>query len=267
MISMLLIPFIACLGLVFIHVYFGSLVLKRGVIFIDLALAQWAAMGYLVAYWLGFEHPVTAFCLAFTCTLIAGVILSLIKSLYHHIHYLEAVIGVLYISATTFSVCLISATGLEGHHLDDMLSGHLLFIQPIELACMIGLYAAVSICLALCHSFLFRSESKLWDFMFYVLFGIVVTSSVKLVGVLLVFSYLVIPLLSVVLFTHSFKTQLFWGWGLGICSSIGGLFISGILDIPPSYSIILVLCAVWVLALTIRAVSRASKSPLPTSKL
>ena len=96
------------------------------------------------------------------------------------------------------------------------------------------------------HRWLDQARSKLGDFVFYVLFGLVVTSSVKMVGVLLVFSYLVIPLLTVKVYTPIFSKQLIYGWGVGVFASMLGLFISMIGDVPPAYAIIFSLLVMWV---------------------
>lgn len=250
MISLLLLPCLACLLLVLIHVYFGAFVLRRGIIFIDLALAQWAALGYLVGHWLDIEHPIYLVLMGFGFTVVAALILTALKPLYHKVALQEAMIGVTYIGATTIATCLISTTGMEGHHLKDMLAGHLLFIQPIDLIIACTLYAGIGVLLWRCHHHFLSSQSQRWDFVFYVLFGCVVTSSVKMVGILLVFSYLVLPLLSVILMTQHLNQQIRYGWLIGAVASLVGLGLSIRLDIPPSYCIILVLFSIWLISAT-----------------
>mgnify|MGYP005727173457 CR=1 FL=1 len=100
------------------------------------------------------------------------------------------------------------------------------------------------------------ATSKFWDFVFYALFGCVVTSSVKLVGVLLVFAFLVLPLLTVALSKDSFKSQLLQAWGLCTLGSFLGLWLSVLIDIPPSYCVILTLCGIWILSIFKQQVSR-----------
>ena len=258
--AFIILPGLACIALVFIHVYFGSFVLKRGIIFIDIALAQWAALGYVIGHWLGIDHPIFLFLFGFLFTIIASILLSTLKRVYQHINHLEAVIGVLYILAAAFAVTFISSTGLENHHLNSMLSGHLLFINSSELIFAYALYLLVAIILFKCHKQFEEKSSFLWDLSFYILFGLVVTSSVKLVGVLLVFSFLVIPLLSVQLFVNKLFYKIGLAWALGLLSSLFGLFLSLILDIPPSYCIILSLSSIWTLCIVIKSltVSRLS---------
>jgi zinc/manganese transport system permease protein len=251
MTSLLLFPFLACVILVLVHVYFGAFVLKRGILFIDLALAQWAALGYVVAHLLGITEALPLFLTGFGFTIIASMILTGLKPLYNKINLQEAVIGVMYIGAATIAIGIISSTGMEEHHLKDMLTGHLLFTQASDLIPAAILYSIIGIILATCHSRFTQSKSPLWDLIFYILFGCVVTSSVKIAGILLVFSYLVLPVLSTVLLTQKLHSQMIAGWIIGITSSVIGLGLSLVLDIPPSYCIILTLCTGWILSILI----------------
>jgi zinc/manganese transport system permease protein len=239
MIDFIFWPLITCFILILIHGYFGAFVLKRGIIFIDLALAQWAALGYLVGHWLGIESPVSLFVIAFLGTVLASIILVGLKSMLDRINVQEASIGVMYIFATTLAMALISSTGMEGHHLKEMLSGHLLFVQSTDVIAATILYGAIALIVYNTHDQLLSSQSKRVDFMFYGLFGLVVTSSVKMVGVLLVFSFLVIPLLTVRLFVQAFKPQIFAAWLFGCGGAILGVLLALILDIPISLCIIL----------------------------
>lgn len=249
MISFLFLPFIACIILVLIHVYFGAFVLKRGILFIDLALAQWAALGYLVGHCLKIDNAYYLFFIGFVFTIIAAGILSIIKPLFNEVKLQEAVIGVMYILAAAGATALASSTGMEGHHLKEMLTGHLLFIQTQDVIAALLLYGIIGIILFIFNHRLMHSKSRLSEFFFYTLFGCVVTSSVKMVGILLVFSFLVLPILSIILFVTSIKKQIVGGWIIGIVSAIVGLGLSIVLDIPPSLSIILVLCCCWIIGI------------------
>ena len=250
MLDILLFPLLICLSLVFIHVLFGSIVLKRGIIFIDIALAQWAALGYIIGHYTGSTHQLVLFGWGFGFTLIAATLLTLIKPLFTNLNYQEASIGILYISATALATTFITATGMEGYHLKEMFSGHLLFVTPIEILSATLLYGLVGLCLYLGgFTKATKSTSKKQDFLFYILFGLVVTSSVKLVGILLVFSFLIIPLMCIKLLLGNTKHQVLYGWVVGLLSCILGLGASLLLDIPPSFCIILILCLIWILAL------------------
>ena len=240
MIELIIWPMIACMALVFIHGYFGAFVLRRGIIFIDLALAQWAALGYLIGHWLGVESPVSLFLIAFTGTLLASLILVGLKPFYEKVNQQEASIGVVYILATTVATTLISTTGLEGHHLKEMLSGHLLFVEPMEVLSAIILYVIIALLLFKIQDAVLSNTSRYWDIVFYALFGLVVTSSVKMVGILLVFSFLVIPLLTVRLWVTELKKQILFAWVLGVAGASMGIALAIPFDIPLSLSIILV---------------------------
>ena len=244
--DILILPLLACIILVCIHVYFGSFVLKRGIIFIDLALAQWAALGYIVGHLLHIHSHTLLFLTSFGFTAIAAVILSALKHLYQANNLQEAVIGVTYIAANAIAIGLISSFGLDGHHFQEMLTGHLLFIHPSEIITTYLTYFCIGLLLIKLHPFFVKNTSPKWDFIFYLLFGLVVTSSVKMVGILLVFSFLVIPLLSIIRLTNSFKQQLNYGWIIGIMASIIGLLLSLLIDVPPSIAIIIVLISIWI---------------------
>jgi zinc/manganese transport system permease protein len=246
MIAMLAIPMLACVALIGIHVYFGGIVLRRGIIFIDLALAQWAGLGVLVGHWVGIESPMALFLMGFLGTLIAAALLIGISPSINQRHGQEAVIGVVYVVAIAMAMALISSSGLDGHHLSHMLSGHLLFVSPMEVAAAIALYISIGLILPGIHHRLVVPQSRRWQFIFYALFGLVVTSSVKMVGILLVFSLLVIPSLSAALWTLSFKRQLILGWGIGIAGAIIGMISAIRLDIPLSLSIVLAITAIFV---------------------
>ena len=129
---------------------------------------------------------------------------------------------------------------MEGHHLTDMLSGHLLFVSKGEIISGMAIYLICGLSLYKLATIIPR-QSRTFDFLFYSLFALVVTSSVKMVGILLVFSYLVTPILVVKIATVEEQKQSLYGWLVGIIGSIFGLILSIIIDIPPSYSIILCL--------------------------
>ncbi len=250
MISLLLIPFLTCVGLVMIHVFFGSFVLRRGIIFIDLALAQWAALGYIVGVLFHVHHPNMLYIMAFLFTVIAALILVILKDVYNRINLQEAVIGVMYITATALATGIISSYGMEGSHLHEMLTGHLLIVSISELTTSLIIYSVVGALLFLFRSIWLQKEGgALGNFIFYSLFGAVVTSSVKLVGVLLVFSYLVIPVLSTSLLFKETKWQIGGGWVFGLLGSIIGLSLSLVLDVPLSYLIILSLVGLWIVSI------------------
>ena len=255
MISILFLPLLVIIILVLIHVYFGAFVLKRGILFIDIALAQWAALGYLSAIAMDIESDILLFISGFLFTVIAALILITLKPIFPETNQQEAVIGILYISATALATGIISSTGMEGHHLDDMLSGHLLFIQSSEVIAAYIIYIIIGLILFKCHKKFIQSSSSIENFIFYIIFGLVVTSSVKMAGVLLVFTYLVIPIMSANLFFKTMKTQLIFAWIIGFVGSLIGLSMALIVDIAPTYCIIYSLVLIWVGLIIYKAIT------------
>jgi zinc/manganese transport system permease protein len=251
MIDLLMYPLLTCIILVLIHVAFGQKVLSRGIIFIDLAFAQWAALGYLVGHYYHIQHPIALFLCAFGFTVLASILLTLLKPLYQALAVQEAVIGVTYIAAISLALGIIVSTGMDGHHLDHMLKGHLLFIQSTEFWSTSVLYLCIGFILWWQRPFL--SQPSLWSQLcFYALFGLVVTSSVQLVGTLLVFTYLVLPLLTVMLFTPLGTKQCRYAWLLGGAGSVIGLIVATKVNIPPSFAVIFVLLSLWIVATIIK---------------
>lgn len=246
MISLLFWPFLSCVSLVLIHVYFGGIVLGRGVLFIDIALAQWAAFGYLFAKFLGIQSDAFSFVLAFFFSFFAAVSFVFLKQLFRSVHLQEAVIGILYILAVTVSITMISFSGMEGGHMKEILSGHLLFVQPQEWFWSMLMYSMIGIAIFFYKQHLLKDH---WfsDLVFYGFFSFIVTFSVKMVGVLLVFSMLVIPNLMALMLSKNKKTRLFLGWGIGGGASLLGLISSMIIDLAPSICIVLWLCLSWLL--------------------
>jgi zinc/manganese transport system permease protein len=202
------------------------------VIFVDLALAQIAALGATVAFMLGHpaQSPATyAYSLAFT--LLASVLLAFTRAWATRVPQ-EALIGVIYVVAAAVSILLIDRAPQGAEHLKQILTGNILFAGIGELYAIIPLYAAIG----LLH-FLFRRQltgfrSLGWEFLFFATFGVVVTSSVAVAGVLLVFSFLIVPAAIGVLFARSLAIQLAIGWAIGTLTSAVGLAASFAFDLP-----------------------------------
>ncbi len=251
MISRIFWPLLTCIVMAVIHAYFGHFVIRRGLLFMDLALAQWAAIGYLVSHWLGVQYPLSQFLVSFGFALGAASILAVLTRLYDGQHLQEATIGILYIAGSALAVTFIASTGMEGHHLQEMLSGQLLFINALDFAQLISLYGIVSVWAWRCYPMFQSNQSLGSNLLFYGLFAIVVTSSVKLIGILLVFSFLVLPVMTVFREKAAFGKQLFWSSFVGVLGSFMGILTSIWLDLPPSFTVILVLVLIWVLSLIV----------------
>jgi zinc/manganese transport system permease protein len=248
MISLLVLPFLACVLLVGIHAYFGVHVLRRGIIFVDLALAQFAAFGGLVALIiLGSQEGMYGYGISFLFTIFGALIFSM-ASRFSSIKQ-EALIGICYALVSALSVCVISRFNLDPHEIQHMLVGELLFVRWSDIWVSGMVYLGVGIFHFINRKAFFEDRSGfIWQFLFYATFGIVVTSSVQLGGVLLVFGFLIIPVFTVSLWTSSFKKVLSLSWILGVMASLLGLAMSVVLDIPTGASVICALGVMFIIS-------------------
>jgi zinc/manganese transport system permease protein len=224
--------FLVAFCLVGIHTYFGIQVLARNVIFVDLALAQIAALGATVAFMLG--HPVqgfAAYAYSLGFTLLAAVLIAGTRGWARRIPQ-EALIGVIYVVAAAAAILLIDRAPQGSEHLKQILTGNVLTTGTNELAAIAPLYAAVGLLHVLMRRRLLQAGSFAWDVVFYATFGIVVTSSVALAGVLLVFSFLIIPASIGVIYADTLPRQLAIGWIAGTITSAAGLAASFVFDLP-----------------------------------
>lgn len=255
-------PFLACLLLAGIHVYLGIHVIERQVIFVDLALAQIAALGAVYGVLLGYEldsHPwaVKAFSLAFA--VIGAAVFSCTRSHKSAVPH-EAIIGICYAVALAATLLLTAKLPHGSEEMGQLLGGNILWVRGPLIAITAAVYAAVGL-----FHFLFRRQLLListdpqraraeglrlrwWDFCFYVSFGVVVTSSVAIGGVLLVFSYLVIPAVIAVLFARTIRGRLILGWIVGGAMSLVGVGVSYLADLPSGPTIVVCFAGALVLA-------------------
>ncbi|MCB0357369.1 MAG: metal ABC transporter permease, partial [Bdellovibrionales bacterium] len=210
-------PFLMCVALIGIHCYLGIHVLARGIIFIDLALAQVAAFGALLAFIVGFEHnEITTYFISLAVTLITAFFLAHTNRLRFQISQ-EAIIGIIYALASAAIVLLIDRVSHGSEHLKQSLIGNLLWVTWGDVIKVILIYSAVGFVHFIFRQHFIQSSAKggnywLWDFLFYGLFGVVITSSVHYAGVLLVFSFLIVPAVISSLFYKSWRARLFLGW-------------------------------------------------------
>src|SRR5690242_4228747 len=224
--------FLVAVSLVGIHAYFGIQVLARKVIFVDLALAQIAALAATVSFLLG--HPaqtIATYGYSLTFTLRAAVLLAFTRAWGTRVPQ-EALIGVIYVVAAAAAILLIDRAPQGAEHLKQILTGNILTSGFNEIAVIVPLYAAVGLLHWLLRRHMTGTGSLVWEFLFYATFGIVVTSSVAIAGVLLVFSFLIIPAAIGVMFAASLSGQLAVGWIVGTFISAVGLAASLVLDLP-----------------------------------
>jgi zinc/manganese transport system permease protein len=231
--------FLAGLLVLSIHVPLGAQVLARGIVFIDLAIAQVAGLGVTVADALGFEPQgwrVQA--AAVVAALLGAVLLTGTEKKWPEVQ--EALIGVLFVLAACVELLILANNPHGGEHLKDLLVGQILWVSPSTLIPVAILYAA-----ALLVWFTFRM--RLGQLGFYTLFALVVTQSVQLVGIYLVFASLIVPALAARLYPESWRLSV--GYLVGLVGYAGGLVASSVFDLPTGATIVVALVATFVLAI------------------
>jgi len=257
---------LAALVLAGIHAYLGFHVVRRGVLFVDLAIAQMAALGVALSVVLGHEHDEgTAYVLALGMTLVGAALLAWLRGRAHRAP-LEAFIGIVFATAQAMVFLLLEKTPSGPEHIRETLVGSLFTVSSREIGIVAALYAVVAaVHIWLRRPFLeitndpegARSRGRrvfVWDFLFYATFGVVVTSAVHIAGVLLVFGYLVIPAVAGVLTSARTSVALAVGWAFAFVGSVLGLVLSVSLDLPAAPSILVSLTALLVLMAGVQAV-------------
>ena len=244
--------FVASLILVGIHGYLGIHIIARGVIFVDLALAQVAAMGWALASLgvgdrfaeaLGVPHGVAAYGIGLVATLIAAAVVSVTRMHGTRVPQ-EAIIGILYVVATAGTILLASLAPRGSEHVEQLLTGALLWVTWSDIRTLVIIYSVIGVAQwFLRHRFFTISlepekavhqgwRIAAWDFLFYALFGVVVTSAVAIAGVLVVFAFLVIPAVVAFLFTTNPRSLILIAWAFGFAVSTIGLWASFVTDLP-----------------------------------
>jgi zinc/manganese transport system permease protein len=260
-------PFVASLILTGIHAYLGVHVVERGVIFVDLSLAQIAALGATIALLLpitnGDPHAPVTYWISLAFTFLGALVFSTIRSRRARIPQ-EAIIGICYAVASAAAILAMSKATSESEHLKDMLVGNILAVSWPEVGKTALLYGAIgAFHYIFRHKFLAISMNpkqaeaegisiKVWDFLFYASFGFVVTSSVSIAGVLLVFCYLIVPSVAAMLYADSIGRRLAIGWTMGTVVSALGVYLSLKLDLPTGATIVCTFGLVLILMAAVR---------------
>jgi zinc/manganese transport system permease protein len=262
-------PFAASLILTGIHAYLGVHVVERGVIFVDLSLAQIAALGGTIALLLPFAghdpHGPWVYWISLAFTLVGAAIFAAFRGGHARIPQ-EAIIGISYAVASAASILAMSRSTSEGEHLKHMLVGNILAVSWDEVLRTAALYGVVGLFHYVCrHKFLALSLDprgaeasglpvRRWDFLFYASFGFVVTSSVSMAGVLLVFCYLIVPSVAAMLYADTVGRRLAIGWTMGTIVSALGVYLSLVLDLPTGATIVCTFGLVLILMAAMRVV-------------
>lgn len=262
----LLAPFVICLILAGIHCYLGLHVLARGVIFVDLSLAQVAALGLSFGLLAGLEeHSALVYFIALLMTFIASAVFALARR--HESRFSqEAIIGIVF-ALSSAAVVLVAEKMPHGmEHIKNLLAGQILWVTWDDVIRTAIIYSLVG----LIH-YIFRRQllnasfnhdakrTMLWDVLFYALFGIVITSSVSIAGVLLVFSYLIVPSLISSFFFDTIKRKLIFGWVFGFVLSLIAIILSYKLDLPTGPFIVVCFASLPVLLLVTTSLIPAKK--------
>lgn len=243
-------PIAASLIIAGIHAYLGLHVVERGVIFVDLSLAQIASLGAAIAVYQGHDpHDPAIYWMSLVFTLIGALVFALIKGHEANIPQ-EAIIGISYAVASAAVILTMSKSTGESEHLKDMLVGNILSVQWPE----VWETGAIYLVLGLFH-YVFRKRFleisidakaaaargvhvRWWDFLFYASFGLVVTRSVAIAGVLLVFCYLIVPSVGAMLWARRIGPRLAIGWVMGGIVSMLGMYFSVQFDLPTGATIV-----------------------------
>ncbi|MFA6107576.1 MAG: metal ABC transporter permease [Candidatus Latescibacterota bacterium] len=244
---------LAGLVLAGIHAYLGYHVVRRGVIFVDLALAQMAALGTALGLVVGYhDQPVHAYLLSLGTTLVGAAAFAWLRGEARRVP-LEAFIGIVFATAQALVFLVLEKNPAGPEHLKETLVGALFTIDPRHVLYTAILYAAVGgVHFLLRRPFFEITEDAeaarargrrvfWWDFVFYGLFGLVVTSSVQIVGVLLVFGLLVIPAVAGLMTTSTPGRSLVVGWIFAGAGCLLGLVGSVRFDLPAAPSILVAL--------------------------
>jgi zinc/manganese transport system permease protein len=274
-------PFAASLIIAGIHAYLGVHVVERGVIFVDLSLAQIAAFGSTIALIIPFmgedAHGPWAYWCSLGFTIIGAAIFSIIKSRRARIPQ-EAIIGITYAVASAATIVAMSKATSEAEHLKNMLVGNIIAVSWDEVWSTAWLYAAIGIfhyvfrrrflAISMDHE---RAEAqgwnvRFWDFLFYSSFGVMVTRSVSIAGVLLVFCYLIVPSVAAMLYSKRIGPRLAIGWSMGTLVSALGIYLSVQLDLPTGATMVCTFGLMLVLMALVRPLFvKGASGQAPTS--
>jgi len=263
-------PLIASLILPWLLVYLGLHIVQRGVIFVDLALAQTAAFGTCISMLVGYDvHDWQSYAFSLGFTFVGAVVLTFTRTRHQRAPQ-EALIGIVYVVAAAASILALSKGAGGNEELQRSMVGELLVVPPAEVIKTFALFLAVGVA-----HFFFRKKFltisadpdraeaaglnvRWWDFVFYMLFGLVVTSFVHIGGVLLVFSYLVVPAVCANYLVSSIPARFAIGWGIATLSSVVSLFITAKVDLPIGAAIV---CVLGVALIIVTAVAKLFVKP------
>ncbi len=265
-VSLLAAPFAMCLVLLGIHCYLGLHVLARGVVFVDLSLAQVSVLGAAFGVWMGLEAGgLGGYGLALAATLLASLFFAAARRLEGKVSQ-EALIGIVYALASAAIVLVLDRTLHGTEVLKEALVGQILWVSWADVVKTLGIYILVGAVHYTFRSSQIRSsfgERTSWrdDLLFYVTFSVVITSSTQYAGVLLVFSMLIVPAVLATLYFKTLRSQLIFGWSFGAICSLLGLMGSYYLDVPSGAFIVVLFCLVPLPLVLLKALKKVEGAP------
>lgn len=266
-------PFAAAMIILLTHAYFGLHIIQREVIFVDLALAQIAALGSTVAFVMGAQHGSTmAYAFAFGFTIMGALIFSITRVEDSPVPQ-EAIIGITFVVASAAVILMASFSSEGTEYVRETLTGSLIWVtwptvgKVAAAYSVIGLfhYLARRTMLAISFKPSLVKRLRTWDFVFYATFGITITASVQIAGVLMVFSALVIPAVVGFFYTRTFTKALMVAWATGTVAIIMGLGISFSFDLTTgpvlvcSFGVVLVIARFFRRRFGVSVKSRAER--------
>jgi len=258
--SLMLLPFMECIILVGIHSYLGLHVLRRQIIFVDLSIAQMAGLGTAAALLMGF-HPGSfpSYLYSLTFAFFGAFLFSATRFKNRSDIPQEAIIGLVYAVAAAMAFLLLDRAATGSEHIKDILMGNLLWVRKAEVIKATVIYAVIGLIHYIFRDKFYRVSTDpegarkegtnifLWDLLFYGTFAVVITTSVEVAGVLLVFTFLVTPAIMAMLYTESFGKQLVFGWVTGTLVTFAGLALSYVFDFPSGPAVVVMYALALVL--------------------
>lgn len=231
--SFLFYPFLGCVALILIHAYFGVHILERGIIFVDIALAQFIGIGIALSFFFGYED---SYWFSIVFAILGALVLAVSKDIAKSVN-IEAFIGVMYILSFAVSILILDRSPHGAEEFKAILNGNILWLTPKDVFYAFVLYGTLGgLHLVFRGRFMALSfdgrGSFFWEFLFFLSFAFVLVKSVQIAGILQVFSFLIVPALIGRLYTRKASKVLLIGWIAGLLATTAGIGISYRFDLP-----------------------------------
>lgn len=256
-------PAAGCVILAVVFTYFGLHVLRREIIFVDLSLAQLAALGTTLGFAMDWDAgSMSTQALSLLCVLLGALFFASVQYAFPNVSQ-EAVIGIVYVVGASLAIIIADRAPHAAEHIQHMLNGSILWITWPGVTALAGTAVGVGLLVWIWRAPLHQLSERpsdgpasfnhaFWNFVFYTALGVIIAVSVKTAGIFLVFTLLIIPAVCGVLFVNGFRRQFALGASIGVAGSLAGLFLSFYLDIPTGAMIVTTFGGVFLLSLAVR---------------